>query len=42
LGLAIAKVIAQSHRGSISLTDNHPKGTKITVTFPKTKKLEKK
>lgn len=42
LGLAIAKVIVEQHKGRITLEDNVPKGTKITVTLPKLKKLEKK
>lgn len=42
LGLAIAKMIVELHKGSISLADNTPKGTIITVTFPKVRKVEKK
>lgn len=34
LGLAIVKHAAQVHGASISITDNHPQGTIITVTFP--------
>ena len=33
LGLYLCKKIVQSHHGSISITDNHPKGTIFTVTF---------
>ncbi len=33
LGLAIVKGAAQVHGASISVADNHPKGTVITVTF---------
>jgi len=35
-------VIVEQHKGRITLEDNVPKGTKITVTLPKLKKLEKK
>ncbi len=34
LGLAIVKHAAQVHGASISITDNHPRGTVIAVTFP--------
>lgn len=36
LGLSIAKWIADSHRGRISITDNVPHGTIFTISFPLT------
>jgi two-component system sensor histidine kinase CiaH len=41
LGLSIAKTIVKLHRGQISLNDNTPKGTKITIVFPKSRNLKK-
>jgi signal transduction histidine kinase len=34
LGLAITRAIIENHRGSITLTSTHGKGTKATVTLP--------
>lgn len=34
LGLAIAKWIVDEHRGTITVRDNHPKGTIFTVIIP--------
>ncbi len=34
LGLSLAKTIINGFDGNIALTDNFPKGTRITVTFP--------
>lgn len=37
LGLSIAKTIVTDMKGKISVDHNSPKGTKFTITFPKTK-----
>ncbi len=34
LGLAIAKWIVDEHKGTVSVADNHPKGTVFTVFMP--------
>ncbi len=35
LGLFIVKKLIESHRGTIAVTDNKPKGTVFTITLPK-------
>lgn len=40
LGLYITEKIIQAHKGKISVSDNHPKGTIFTVTLPKVKENE--
>ena len=37
LGLSIAKWIIDSHRGKVTITDNHPQGTIFTISFPLTR-----
>lgn len=37
LGLALCKSIIQAHQGTITVTDNKPKGTIFTFTLPATK-----
>ncbi len=34
LGLAIVNTIINDHRGSISVQDNHPKGTRFIIELP--------
>ena len=34
LGLALCKTIITAHNGTITVTDNHPKGTIFSFTLP--------
>ncbi len=34
LGLYIVDKIVEAHKGSLKICDNHPKGTRITITLP--------